>query len=86
MSQLYSNQNGDDGNDGSVDKKGDDTRTFGKVGLDKDVDILLDSFVPGQGGDQAKRGGDEGDNLSSDGLSEEFDRFLFVFHKSIILK
>ena len=77
MSQLYSNQNGDDGNDSSVDKKRDNTRTFGKVGLDKDVNILLDSFVPSQGGDQAKRGGDEGDNLSGDSLSEMFDWFLF---------
>lgn len=34
-----------DGN--GVDKKGDNSGAFGKVGFDEDLNVFLDSFIPG---------------------------------------
>ena len=44
---LNSNKNSNGRNGNGVDKKGDDSGTFGKIGLDKDLNILLNGFVPG---------------------------------------
>lgn len=57
--KLEGDGDGKSGDDESVEEKGDEARSLGKIGFDVTFDNFFNDLVPGQSGDEAETGGGE---------------------------
>lgn len=48
---MHGNNDGDGGDEESVDEKRNNPRAFGEIRFDINGDVFGDGFVPGEGGD-----------------------------------
>ena len=79
---MKGNDNGEGGDDEGVDKKGDDSGAFGKVGFDVNVNVFGDSLIPSEGGDETKSRRSKSEGLNGNFLGKFVEFFLSSFHEN----